>query len=68
LAINAATPIVGKWIAALGCVVLMLFISWAIWRTCERPVQRLLRFWLGRVVDAGRTRFHRPSAGAQPAE
>lgn len=68
LAINAATPLVGKWIAALGCVVLMLFISWAIWRTCERPVQRLLRFWLGRVVDAGRTRFHRPSAGAQPAE
>ncbi|RUU96282.1 acyltransferase, partial [Mesorhizobium sp. M7A.T.Ca.TU.009.01.3.1] len=68
LAINAATPIVGKWIAALGCVVLMLFISWAIWRTCERPVQRLLRFWLGRAVDAGRTRFRRPSAGAQPAE
>lgn len=68
LAINAATPIVGKWIAARGCVVLMLFISCSIWRTCERPVQRLLRFWLGRVVDAGRTRFHRPSAGAQPAE
>ncbi|WP_081738690.1 acyltransferase family protein [Mesorhizobium ciceri] len=68
LAINTATPLVGKWLAAFGCIALMLFVSWAIWRTCERPAQLLLRVWLGRAVDAGLGRFRRISAGAQPAE
>ncbi|RVB64796.1 acyltransferase, partial [Mesorhizobium sp. M7A.F.Ca.CA.002.04.1.1] len=68
LVINAATPLIGKWFAAFGCGALMLFVSWAIWRACERPAQRLLRIWLGRAVDAGLARFRRVSAGAQPAE
>ncbi|MDF3216213.1 acyltransferase [Mesorhizobium sp. M7A.F.Ca.CA.001.09.2.1] len=68
LVINAATPLIGRWFAAFGCGALMLFVSWAIWRACERPAQRLLRIWLGRAVDAGLARFRRVSAGAQPAE
>lgn len=68
LAINTATPLVGKWFAAFVCVTLMLFVSWAIWRGCERPAQLLLRIWLGRAVVAGLARFRRVSAGAQPAE
>ncbi|MER9139662.1 acyltransferase [Mesorhizobium sp. M0830] len=51
LAINAAAPLIGKWFAALGCIALMLVVSWLIWRTCERPAQRLLRIWLGLAVD-----------------
>ncbi|UVK45311.1 acyltransferase [Mesorhizobium sp. AR07] len=68
LAINTATPLVGKWFAALGCVALMLSVSWAIWRTCERPAQRLLRIWLGHAVDAGLARFRRIHPWSQPAE
>ncbi|RWC34260.1 MAG: acyltransferase [Mesorhizobium sp.] len=68
LAISAAEPLVGKWFAAFGCVALTLFVSWAIWRSCERPAQRFLRIWLGRAVDAGLARFRRVTAGAQPAE
>ncbi|MFB9979170.1 acyltransferase family protein [Mesorhizobium kowhaii] len=68
LAINAAVPLVGKWFAAVGCIPLMLIVSWAIWRTCERPAQRLLRIWLGRAVDVGLARFRRTQAGTQPAE
>jgi len=68
LAINAATPLVGKWFAAFGTIVLMLVVSCAIWRTCERPVQRLLRKWLGRAFEIGLARFRRTQTGTQPAE
>ncbi|MES0196613.1 acyltransferase [Mesorhizobium sp. M0011] len=68
LAINAAAPLVGKWFAAFGCAALMAFVSWALWRYCERPAQRLLRTGLGQALHAVRTRFRRISAGAQPAE
>ena len=68
LAINAAVPLVGKWCAAFGCTALMLLVSWAIWRTCERPAQRLLRIWLWRAVDVGLARFRRTQAATQPAE
>ncbi|MFD1983557.1 acyltransferase family protein [Mesorhizobium newzealandense] len=68
LAINAAAPLVGKWLAAFGCIALMLVVSWAIFRCCERPAQRLLRIWLGRAVDVGLARFRRTHAGTQAAE
>ncbi|MFK0688038.1 acyltransferase family protein [Mesorhizobium sp. IMUNJ 23033] len=68
LAINAAAPLLGKWAAALGCVVLMLFVSWAIWLYFERPVQRTLKTWLGRAVEVTLARFRRASTDAQPAE
>ena len=68
LAINAAAPLVGKWTAALGCVALMLFASWVIWRYFERPVQRTLKTWLGRAVEVTLARFRRASTDAQPAE
>jgi peptidoglycan/LPS O-acetylase OafA/YrhL len=68
LAINAAVPLVGKWFAAFGTIALMLVVACAIWRTCERPAQRLLRIWLGRAVDVGLARFRRTQAGTQPAE
>ncbi|RJT28383.1 acyltransferase [Mesorhizobium waimense] len=64
LAINAAGPLVGKWAAAFGCVALMLFVSWAIWRYVERPVQRMLMTWLGRAVEVTLARFRRASAQA----
>ena len=68
LAINAAAPLVGKWTAALGCVALMLLASWVIWRYFERPVQRALKTWFGRAVEAALGRFRPASTDAQPAE
>ncbi|UVK36976.1 acyltransferase [Mesorhizobium sp. AR10] len=68
LAINAAAPMVGKWNAALGCVALMLLVSWAIWRYFERPAQRMVKIWLGRAIDGGLERFRRASTVSQPAE
>jgi len=66
LVINAATPLAGKWVAALDCVGLMLFASWAIWHYFERPAQRMLRIRLGRAVEVERLRLRRTIA--QPAE
>ena len=68
LAINAVAPVVGKWVAAFGCVALMLQVSWAIWHHFERPTQRMVKIWLGRAVDAVLVRFRPTSPGAQPAE
>lgn len=68
LAINAAAPLVGKWPAAFGCIAALLAACWAIWRSCERPAQRLLRIRLGRAVDIGLARVRRIQAGSQPAE
>ena len=63
LAINAAAPLVGKWPAALGCTAVLLAASWAIWRYCERPAQRLLKIRLGRAVDIGLARLRSIQAG-----
>ncbi|TGQ72587.1 acyltransferase [Mesorhizobium sp. M00.F.Ca.ET.186.01.1.1] len=68
LAINAAAPLAGKWLAAFGSIALLLVTSWAVWRYLERPAQRLLKIWLGRAVDAGLTNFRPASNRAQPAE
>ncbi len=67
IAINAAAPLVGKWFAALGCIVLMVLLSWAIWRYFERPTQRWAKAWIGRVLEGILTRF-RGTAGAQATE
>lgn len=66
IAINAAAPLAGKWVAALGCVALMVLISWAIWRYFERPTQRWAKAWIGRAI-AALARF-RGTSGAQVAE
>lgn len=57
IAINAAAPWIGKWAAALGCVALMVLISWAIWKYFERPAQRRIKSWLSRTLDAALARF-----------
>ncbi len=67
IAINASAPLVGKWIAALGCVALMVLISWVIWRYFERPTQRWAKAWISRVLEGILTRF-RGTAGAQATE
>jgi peptidoglycan/LPS O-acetylase OafA/YrhL len=66
IAINAAAPLAGKWIAAIGCVALMVLISWAIWRYFERPAQRWAKAWIGRALDTARARFR--GGSAQPAK
>ena len=68
IAINAAAPLAGKWTAALGCVVLMVLISWAVWQYFERPAQRRAKAWIGRAVDAVMMRFRPTSTEAQAAE
>lgn len=67
IAINAAAPFAGKWGAALGCVALMVLISWAIWRYFERPTQRWAKAWIGGALDGILGRF-RGAAGAQATE
>jgi len=68
LAINAAAPLVGKWLTAFGCMAFLVVASWAIWRYGERPAQRLLRTWLGRALDIGLAGFRRIGVPTQPAE
>ncbi|GLS41554.1 hypothetical protein GCM10010869_71510 [Mesorhizobium tianshanense] len=53
-------------LAALGCIPLMVLISWAIWRYFKRPTQRWAKAWIGRVIDAVLARFR--VTGTQPAE
>jgi peptidoglycan/LPS O-acetylase OafA/YrhL len=66
IAINAAAPLAGKWGAALGCVALMVLMSWAIWKYFERPAQRWAKAWIGRALDTALARFRGRSA--QPAK
>ncbi|MGX5847849.1 acyltransferase family protein [Mesorhizobium sp. PL10] len=66
IAINAAAPWTGKWAAALGCVALMVLMSWAIWKYFERPAQREAKAWIGRGLDTALARFRGTSA--QPAK
>ena len=66
IAINAAAPLAGKWAAGLGCVALMVLISWAIWQYFERPAQRRVKAWIGGALDTALARFRGRSA--QPAK
>lgn len=66
IAINSAAPLVGKWAAALGCVALMVLLSWVIWQYFERPAQRRVKAWIGGALDTALARFRGRSA--QPAK
>lgn len=66
IAINSAAPLVGKWAAALGCVALMVLLSWVIRQYFERPAQRRLKAWIGGALDTALARFRGRSA--QPAK
>ncbi|TRC99679.1 acyltransferase [Mesorhizobium sp. WSM4303] len=66
IAINTAAPLVGKWAAGLGCVALMVLLSWAVWQYFERPAQRPVKAWIGGALDTALARFRGRSA--QPAK
>lgn len=66
IAINTAAPLVGKWAAALGCVALMVLLSWVIWQYFERAAQRRVKTWIGGALDTALARFRGRSA--QPAK
>ena len=66
IAINTAAPLVGKWAAALGCVALMVLLSWVIRQYFERPAQRRVKAWIGGALDTALARFRGRSA--QPAK
>lgn len=66
IVINGAAPLAGKWAAGLGCVALMVLISWVIWQYFERPAQRRVKAWIGGALDTALARFRGRSA--QPAK
>ncbi|TPN57446.1 MULTISPECIES: acyltransferase [unclassified Mesorhizobium] len=68
LAIDAAAPLVGKWLAAFGCIAVLLAASWTVWRYWERPAQRLLKTWLGHAVEIVLAKYRAAPGRTQPAE
>ncbi|WP_274629039.1 acyltransferase family protein [Arvimicrobium flavum] len=62
VAIGSLAPKLGAWTAALATLLVMLLLSWAVWRFVERPVRRGLLAALGPLADrlAGRIRKRIP--------
>jgi peptidoglycan/LPS O-acetylase OafA/YrhL len=51
VAINALAPRLGAWSAVLAAILLMLLLSWAVWRFVERPARRGIVALLGPLAD-----------------
>lgn len=51
VAIDALSPVLGRWAAAFIVIAGLVLVSWAIWRFAERPLQRRFRTILAPLVE-----------------
>ena len=67
VAIDALTPLVGRWAAAVLVIVGLVLAAWGIWRLAERPAQRYLKMLLTPAVDKLRAALRMRGASLTPA-
>jgi peptidoglycan/LPS O-acetylase OafA/YrhL len=67
VAIDALTPLIGRWAAAALVIIGLVLAAWGIWRIAERPAQRFLRTLLTPLVDKLTVALRMRSASLTPA-